>query len=226
MKKFKYSVNSWVFGPISFEELAVRAKRIGLDGLEIDGEPDKYDVAYLKEVLDANGLAAVDICGTFQTPERAFNNNDPEMRKQAVAYAKSMVDMAVALGTDKILVVPSQVSRLTPYADKETDWNNSVSAIREVAEYALEKGVKVMLECVNKYEVNMVYSAADGIRMVKQIGTGNIGLVTDTFHMNLEEKDGIANAIRSTGAEWIMHQHLGDNNREVPGKGCMDWKKR
>lgn len=70
----------------------------------------------------------------------------------------------------------------------------------------------------------MVYSLADGIRMAKDIGTGNVGVVADTFHMNLEEKDGIANAIRNTGSEWILHQHLGDNNREVPGKGCMDWR--
>ena len=223
MANFKYSVNSWVFGPITVEDLAKRAKRIGLDGLEIDGEPEKYDIGKMKAVLEENGLAAVDVCGTFQTQERAFNNNNREQRAQAVAYAKSMVDMAVELGTDKILVVPSQVGAEL-YVDKETDWKNSVEALTEVARYAKERGVSVMLECVNKYEVHMVYSLADGVRMAREIGTGNVGVVADTFHMQLEEKDGIANAIRNTGTEWILHQHLGDNNREVPGKGCMDWK--
>lgn len=224
MKKINFAVNSWVFGPISFDELAERAKRIGLDGLELNGEPDTEDVAHMKEVLTKTGLKPISVCGTFSMEERAFNHSHEEMRKKAVEYGKKLVDMAKFVGSDRVLLVPSMVNRLTYYSDRQTDWNRSVESIREVASYAKENNIKVMLECVNKYEVNLVYSANDGIQMAKEIGTGNVGLVTDTFHMQLEEKDGIANAIRSAGKEYVMHQHLGDNNREVPGMGCMDWK--
>ncbi|WMC93986.1 sugar phosphate isomerase/epimerase family protein [Kineothrix sp. MB12-C1] len=224
MKKINFSVNSWVFGPISFEELAKRAKRIGLDGLELDGEPDTIDLVHMKKVLKETGLKAISVCGTFSMEERSFSHSDEMMRRNAIEYGKKLVDMALYMETDRILLVPSMVNRLTYYVDRQTDWNHSVESIREVAEYAKENNIKVMLECVNKYEVNLVYSANDGKQMAEEIGTGNVGLVTDTFHMNLEEKDGIANAIRSAGKEFIMHQHLGDNNREVPGMGCMNWK--
>lgn len=225
MKKLDFSVNSWVFGPISFDELAGRAKRIGLDGLELDGEPDTKDLKHMKAVLEETGLKPISICGTFNTENRAYNHADAAMREQAVAYGKKLVDMAVYMGTDKVLLVPSMVNRLTYFADRQTDWAHMIESVKKVAEYALEKGgIKIMLECVNKYEVNLVYSLQDGIKLAHDIGTGNIGLVADTFHMQLEEKDGVANAIRNDGKGYILHQHMGDNNREVPGKGCMDWK--
>lgn len=224
MRKLDFSVNSWVFGPISFDELAKRAKRIGLDGLELDGEPDTKDLKHMKEVLEETGLKPISVCGTFNTENRAFNHVDPFLRDQAINYGKKLVDMAVYMGTDKVLLVPSMVNRLTYFADRQTDRNHAVKAIREVAQYAKERGIRLMLECVNKYEVNLVYSLKDGIDLANEIGTGNIGLVADTFHMQLEEKDGIGNAIRKDGKGYILHQHLGDNNREVPGKGCMDFK--
>lgn len=224
MKKIDFTVNSWVFGPIPFEELVKRACRIGLSGLELDGEPEKYDVSQMRRLLMENNLKPVSVCGTFSRPDRAFNHSDEKMREKAVIYGKSLVDMAKEAGADRILLVPSEVFHLEHYADAATDWQHSVEAVRQVACYAKEKNIKVMLECVNKYEVNMVYSLQDGIRMAKDIDTGNVGLVADTFHMQLEEKDGVAGAIRNTGKEWIMHQHLGDNNRELPGKGSMNWQ--
>lgn len=223
MGQIEFSVNSWVFGPITFEELAERAKRIGLDGLELNGEPDTIDLRQRKAVLEKTGLKPVSVCGTFSMENRAFNHSDASMQKQAVIYGRKLVDMASYMGTDKVLLVPSMVNRLTYFTDRQTDWAHAAESVREVAEYAKENGIKIMLECVNKYEVNLVYSLQDGIKLANDIGTGNIGLTADTFHMQLEEKDGIAGAIRKYGKGHILHQHLGDNNREVPGKGCMDW---
>lgn len=225
MKNLKFTVNSWIFGNIPFTELARRAHEIGLDGLEIDGEPPKVDVPLMRETMAKYNLTAISICGTFGTHDRAFNHSDPAMREQAIAYGKGLVDLAVALDTDKVLVVPSRVDQLTPYDTKETDWNHAVESLRQVAQYAKEQGnITIMLECVNKYEVNMVYSLADGIRMAKDIGTGNVGLVGDTFHMQMEEAQGIPAAIRNAGDQWLTHLHLGDSNRELPGLGFRDWR--
>lgn len=225
MKKIDFSVNSWVFGPITFDELAERAKRIGLDGLELDGEPDTKDLKHMKSVLEKTGLKPISICGTFSTEDRAYNHKDASMREQAVIYGKKLVDMAEYMGTDKVLLVPSMVNRLAYFTDRQTDLKHMVESIGQVAEYARRKNnIKIMLECVNKYEVNLICSLLDGIKLANEIGTGNIGLAADTFHMQLEERDGIANAIRRYGRGYILHQHLGDNNREVPGKGCIDFK--
>ena len=46
----------------------------------------------------------------------------------------------------------------------------------------------------------------------------------DTFHMQIEEGDGIPNAIRRAGNYWLQHLHAADNTREAPGMGTMPWR--
>ena len=134
------------------------------------------------------------------------------------------MDMAVELGAGNVLFVPSRVNGTTYYISKEADWNHSVESLREIAEYAkTKKDITIVLECVNKYEVTLVRTLKDGIRMAKEIGTGNVKIIGDTFHMSLEEEKGIHNAIREAGS-WLAHLHLGDNTREVPGNGVMNWR--
>jgi D-psicose/D-tagatose/L-ribulose 3-epimerase len=46
----------------------------------------------------------------------------------------------------------------------------------------------------------------------------------DTFHMQIEEGDGIPNAIRRAGQHWLQHLHAADNTREAPGMGTVPWR--
>lgn len=225
MKEIKFSINSWIFGKASIEEIAMKARQIGVSGLEISGEPDTTDIAKMKEVLKKYGLTAFSVSGNFLEETRAFNHNDPKYRNSAIEYGKKCVDMAVQLGARKVLIVPSQVNRLKYFVSKEQDWDNAVKAVRELADYAQKQGnILIMLECVNKYEVNLVRTLEDGIRMAKDIKRDNVKIIGDTFHMQLEEETGIHNAIRRAGKDWLIHLHLGDNTREVPGKGCINWR--
>lgn len=224
MKKIMFSINSWIFGKTPIEEIARLAKQIGVDGLDISGEPDTTDIKRVKKALEAQGLIPFCINGNFTEETRALCHADAKIRKEAASYGKKCVDMAVELGSKKVLMVPSQVNKGDYFISKEEDWKHSVESLREVAQYAAEKGVTIILECVNKYEVTLVRTLKDGIRMAKDIGLPNVKIIGDTFHMNLEEESGIHNAIRHAGKEWIAHLHLGDNTREVPGKGCMNWR--
>ena len=223
MKKNRYSINSWIFGNTPIEQVAQIAKRLGFDGLDISGEPDTLDLKRVKRALDDNGLSAMCINGNYMAEERVFCHNDIKMRDSAIEYGKKCVDMAVRLGTDKFLIVPSQVNGQNYYESKEADWKHAVESIREVAKYAAEHNIMIVLECVNKYEVTLVRTLQDGITMAKDIGLDNVKIIGDTFHMNLEELLGIHNAIRAAG-DWFAHMHLGDNTREVPGRGCINWR--
>ena len=49
----------------------------------------------------------------------------------------------------------------------------------------------------------------------------NIGILLDTYHMNIEEDD-IGAAIRLVG-DRLTHFHTGENNRNIPGRGHLDW---
>ena len=224
MKRMKFSINSWIFGNLSIEEIARRAKEIGVDGIDVSGEPDTIDAKAVKATLDKYGLKVFDINGNFTEENRIMCHKDPQMRASAVEYGKKCVDMAVDAGTDKVLIVPSQVNKQDYYISREQDWKHSVDSIRQVAEYAKTKGVTIILECVNKYEVSLVRTLQDGIDMAKDTGMDNVKVIGDTFHMQLAEEQGIPSAIRHAGKDWLLHLHLGDNTREVPGRGVMNWR--
>ena len=61
----KFSINSWIFGNLSIEEIARRAKEIGVDGIDVSGEPDTIDAKAVKATLDKYGLKVFDINGNF-----------------------------------------------------------------------------------------------------------------------------------------------------------------
>ena len=50
-----------------------------------------------------------------------------------------------------------------------------------------------------------------------------LGLLLDTFHVNIEERSWTEPfaALRAAGKLW--HVHVGDNNRLAPGRGLIDF---
>ena len=59
-------------------------------------------------------------------------------------------------------------------------------------------------------------------RCLEQVGATNLGLLLDTFHMNIEERV-IEESIRLCG-ERIFHFHVADSNRWYPGAGHLDFR--
>lgn len=80
---------------------------------------------------------------------------------------------------------------------------------------------RVLLEPLNRYESRYLNSVADNSAIIDAVAHPNAGLLPDTFHMSIEEADPAA-ALRSAG-DRVIHVHLGDNNRLLPGHGRLDW---
>ena len=222
----KFSINTWLFGKASMKMIVGAASEIGVDGIDISGEPSSIDLNETKDLLRKYDLIPFCINGNFTDEQRAICHSDEMKRASAVLYCKELVDMAVALGSKRVLVVPSQVNHLDFFTDKKTDFLHASQSLKEIAEYAgmKDEEICILIECVNQYEVAFIRTVKDGIELAESTGCKNIRIVPDTFHMQLEETVGIPNSIRSAGNHWVKHLHLGDNTREVPGKGCMDWR--
>ncbi|WP_223692281.1 sugar phosphate isomerase/epimerase family protein [Leifsonia poae] len=80
---------------------------------------------------------------------------------------------------------------------------------------------RVLLEPINRYESGYLNQVADNVRIIEAVGHPNAGLLPDLFHMSIEEVDP-AQSLRDAG-EHIVHVHLGDSNRLLPGHGHLDW---
>ena len=86
---------------------------------------------------------------------------------------------------------------------------------------AADHGITLCMEVLNRFEGYLLNTAQEGCRYVDQVGRGNVKLMLDTFHMNIEE-DSIGGAIRMAGKR-LGHFHTGECNRRVPGAGRMPW---
>jgi sugar phosphate isomerase/epimerase len=90
-----------------------------------------------------------------------------------------------------------------------------------VVEYAASRAVRIAIEPLNRYETDFIFNAADGMRVVDDLGYDNVGLMLDTFHMNIEDAS-IANGFRQA-SDHVWHVHIADSNRLHPGAGHIDF---
>jgi sugar phosphate isomerase/epimerase len=83
--------------------------------------------------------------------------------------------------------------------------------------------VRLALEPVNRYELDLINTVDEGLAFVQEIGHPSLGLVLDTFHMNIEESSRTEPFRRAMAAGRLWHVHVGDNNRLPPGRGLIDF---
>ncbi len=228
MNKIKFYVNNWIFGQASLEEVVNRTAQIGFDGIELVGEPDIYDPAEVNKLTSDNNLKVISICGMHPGPDkgdlRALSHYEKTERNEAINYVKKCVDLARETGARSVLVVPSLVGQPEVFTSKEDDIKYAIDSLQKAGEYAAENQIYLTIEPINRYEVGLIHSVADAIDMSSKIDNDYVKCMGDTFHMQIEERDGIANAIRRAGCEYFQHLHVADNTRQAPGMGTMPWR--
>lgn len=92
---------------------------------------------------------------------------------------------------------------------------------REMLDIVAGTSAHVLLEPINRYESRYLNRVVDNVRIIDAVAHPNAGLLPDVFHMSIEEAD-LGEALRFAG-ERIVHVHLGDSNRLLPGHGLLDW---
>lgn len=222
-----FFVNSWIFGEVSLKEIVERVAKLGYDGIELVGEPKIYQPKEVNSLIKDYNLTITSICGMHPGPEegdlRALCHPDAKERQSAIDYVRACIDLARGVKAPSVLVVPNLVGRPQYFVSKEEDTKWAVDSLKKVSQYAKEQKIVLTIEPINRYEVGLVNSIDDALKMAKEIDDSFVRIMGDTFHMQIEEADGIANAIRRAGGEWLRHMHAADNTREAPGKGTMDW---
>jgi sugar phosphate isomerase/epimerase len=224
----RFCVNNWIFGAVALEQVVKRVAAIGFDGVELVGEPSIYQPAQVASLVADAGLKVFSICGMHPGPDphdlRLLSHPDPAERRKGVDYVKACVDLASALEARSVLVVPSLVGQPTPLVSRQADLDAAVDPLRQAAEYAGSQGILLTIEPINRYEVGLIFSIDDAIQLARRVDHPACRIMGDTFHMQIEEGDGIPNAIRRAGGYWFQHLHAADNTREAPGMGTMPWR--
>jgi len=220
VERFRYSYNFIGYSGEEISRSIDRVARLGYEAVEVEGEPEKVDPGRVRKLLDDAGLAASSVCPSF-TAGRDLSHPDPDVRTDAMDYVRKVAELAHAVGAPTIIVAPTVYLRTQPVADPKDEWQWAVESVRSAGEYAASLGVDVSLECWNRYGTYMLNRLEQGVRMWRETGLENGGVMADTYHMNIEERS-LPEAIRETG-ELLNHVHLSDSNRLAPGWGHIDF---
>ncbi|MDT8898937.1 sugar phosphate isomerase/epimerase family protein [Thermanaerothrix sp. 4228-RoL] len=224
----RFGINTFVWvspcTTAAVKELAPKVRDMGFDVLEVACEnPDLIDPVQVKEVLDENGLQGI-ICGVFG-PDRNICSQDAAIVENAKRYLRWLIDAAAEIGSPVVCgPMYSAVGKehLEEEAARYNEWKKAVEGIREKAIYAKQKGIKLALEPLNRFENDMINVVAQGLKFCEETGMENVGLHLDSFHMHLEEKNS-GDAIRSAGKR-LFHFHACENDRGIPGTGQVRWE--
>lgn len=226
MSRYPLGISSFVLAsPFSDRDVDQfdYAKDVGFDLIEVCIEdPALLSAETLIEASSRTGLP-ISICGAFG-PDRDVSHEDAAIRRGAIDYLKLCVDMAAAVGSPHVagpMYSATGKTRLLSPEDRELQRSLAAQNLREVAEYAGERGVALAIEPLNRFETDLVNTVEQGVDLVERIGLPNVGLMLDTFHMNIEEKD-LGAAIRSAGLH-VFHFQVSENDRGTPGTGNVDW---
>ena len=218
----RYGITSWTWVYPFNPSIIPRVKEIGFDGLEIPIEdPKLMNAKEIREQLEAHQLKCSSICAVM-SEDRDPTSTDKSVRENAAKYLKFCVDFAAEVGCD-IVVGPiyAAVGKVI-FDDKEAAWRTSVNLIKDVAKYALDRGVYLGVEPLNRYETSMINLVADALKYVKDVGVESLKIHFDTYHANIEEKS-LGNAIKMAG-DMLFHVHSCENDRGTPGTGHIPWK--
>ena len=223
----RFGINTFLFtSPFTTDstKLFSKFKGWGFDTVEIPVEdPSHIDPARVKTAAEKAGLAIGSICACMG-PGRDFRGSTDD-QKTAMAYCKALVDQASAIGCPRIIGPLYSVVGLTGAHDdvaKKQHFDSVVKNLKELASYAMSKGVELCVEPLNRFETDFLNTVEQGLKLVKAIGAKNVKLHLDTFHMNIEEKNQ-ANAIREAG-NLLGHFHACGTDRGTPGNDSLQWK--
>jgi D-psicose/D-tagatose/L-ribulose 3-epimerase len=150
---------------------------------------------------------------------------DEGVRRGGIEYLKNIVERVGYMNGRIISGVSYAGWGCVPNDDvsgnKQPIVDRSIASMKEITKTAADYGVTYCVEVVNRYEGCVLNTAAEAVDYVKRVDAPNIGILLDTYHMNIEENS-FSEAIH-TAAPYLKGMHFGDNNRQAPGRGHIDF---
>jgi D-psicose/D-tagatose/L-ribulose 3-epimerase len=226
---YAIGVNPWVWAsPVDDEALAELVPRIaalGFDAVELPLEqPGHWDPVRTRDLLAAHHLAAAAVCAV--TPAgRELVAAPSTVVASTVAYLKTCVDNAAVLGAPcvggPVYASVGRTWHMSPAA-RVACYREFREALSPVADHAGEQGVSIGVEALNRYETSVVNTVAQALDLIDGMPP-NVGLMIDTYHMNIEEADPYA-TVRLAGSH-IKHVQVSGTDRGTPGRDHFNWRR-
>lgn len=213
--------NSWEADHIKYIK---KAADIGFDVLEFQAqallEMSDARMTEIKAAAEEYGIELTYSLGLDKKYD--ISSTDEAVRLGGIKYLKAIMDK-VNYMDGKIISGVSYAGWGVPEGNfqREALLENSIKSMKELVKTAEEYGITYAVEAVNRFEGVVLNTAEQAVEYVKAVDSPNMGVLLDTYHMNIEENN-IGDAIRCAG-DLLVGFHTGENNRTAPGRGHLNW---
>jgi len=196
---------------------------LGYQGVELAiRDPAQVNIEEIAEVAERAGVI-VPAIGTGQAYVEeglSLTAPDPRVREQAIARLEAHVPEARRFGA--LLIVGLIHGPVPEGTDRARAAERLLAGLARLSRAAEGAGVRIVIEPINRYESNWLNTVDEVMDLIGRLGADNVGVLPDTFHMNIEEQD-IAKALERAGPR-LWHVHVADSNRRAPGAGHLDFR--
>ena len=192
----------------------------GYDLIEIPAiDPRTSNLALtVKLIADAQITPVVSLALGADTD---INTEDSSTSARGEALLMSAVEFACEIGAGYVGGVTYSAMQKYSHPFTEASRTNSLAVLRRVAAQAVTAGVVLGIEYVNRYESNLLNTAAQTVAFIKDLGADNVLLHLDTFHANSEELS-LAFAVRDADG-LLGYIHASESHRGHLGTGILDF---
>jgi sugar phosphate isomerase/epimerase len=208
----------------SLEEMLTKASGMGYDGVElISTEPAGVDRVAVRSMLSERHLkvSAVASGGMAFAAKLTLLHPDPAIAALARKRLDEMIDLASDLGA-AVVTVGSFRGRIVD--DPTRSRQELAEVLRRAGQRGTQRGVRLALEPLNRYEADLLHTAAETLAFLEEVDHPAVGVLLDTYHLNIEESSWTTPYSRVLAAGKLFYAHLGDNNRLAPGQGLIDFR--
>ncbi len=210
------------FGPHDFGLLpAIKAH--GFDGVEVTLiRKNEFAASEIRQALREHDLQCT-VCAVLP-PELSLITDNGQIRSLTVAHLSDCIKLTAEAGADLIagpLYAP--VGYLPGRRRTEEEWKRAVDGYQQLGPVLDQAGVDFCIEPLNRFETFFLNTTADAVALCDAVGHPRVGMLWDTFHANIEEKQ-LGDAL-SLSAPHLKHVHTCENDRGTPGSGHVDWSR-
>lgn len=178
-----------------------------------------FEAQSVRSQLIEHGMGAV--CSRGLRADADISSRDPAIVRQGARLLHESIQATASIGGSRLTGALYSAFGKAPGPLTAAGRRNIVSVLREAAADAAEAHVKLGLEVCNRYETNVVNSAKDALELIDDVGSDNVDLHLDTYHMNIEEDDFVAPVLAA--GDRLGYVHIGENHRGYLGSGHIDF---
>jgi len=220
----KFGVNTFIW-TASFDRshfsLLPAIKNAGFDGVELPLiNPHQVDAEDVRRALAANDLECT-FCSVLPAGLSAISD-DAGVRIKTQTHLQHCIRVAAEAGS-RLIAGPiySPVGFLPGRRRNADEWKRAVECYQGLGDILAAHHVALAIEPLNRFETYFLNTAEDAAALCEAVGHSSVGVLFDTFHANIEEKD-VPEACRRVGRH-LRHVHTSENDRGIPGTGHVDW---